>query len=120
MPRSILLRQLAAEVTRGKIDIDLPLRKPSWKLRIAGVNMMRRVACDDNHEVRLRRSGKLTDLRRRLRKSLRQPLEVIDKLRALLQVEERMIILALLAAQLAHIRDTQRHHRQRRIDLQSS
>ena len=118
VPVRILLRQFAAEVSRRRIDVDLALAQTPFELRIARLDVVRRIARHHDDEITLGRTRQLVNLRDRVRKAFRQPLEVVDKLRALLLVEERMILLALLAAQLAHARNAQRHNRQRRIDLQ--
>ena len=44
--------------------------------------------------------------------------EIVNEFRAFFRVEERMVVFALLAAQLADIGNAQRDDRQRRIDLQ--
>ena len=118
VPVGVFLGQLGAEVAGGGVDVDLALAEAAFKLGVAGLDVVRRVAGHDDDEVRLGRAGQLAHLRGGFRKALGQPLEVVDELRALLLVEERMIVFALLAAQLAHVGNAQRHDGQRRIDLQ--
>ena len=118
MPLGIFLGQLGAEVARGGVDVDLALAEPAFKFGVAGLDRMSRVAGHDDDKVGLGRAGQLAHLDRGLRKALGQALEVVNELGALLLVEERMVVFALLAAQLAHVGNAQRNDRQRRIDLQ--
>ena len=118
VPVGVLLGQLGAEVAGGGVDVDLALAQAAFELGVAGLDVMRRIAGHDDDEVGLRRAGQLAHLGGGLGKALGQPLEIVNELGALLLVEERMVVFALLAAQLAHVGNAQGHHGQRRIDLQ--
>ena len=118
MPVGVLLRQLGAEVARGRVDVDLALAQAAFKLGVAGLDGVGRVAGHDDDKVGLGRAGQFADLHRGLREALGQPLEVVDELGALFLVEQGMVVFALLAAQFAHFGNAQSHHGQRRIDLQ--
>ena len=80
--------------------------------------MVRGIAGDDDDEVGVGRAGELAHLGGGFRKALGEPLEVVDELGALLLVEERMVVFALLAAELADLGNAQRDDGQRGIDLQ--
>ena len=120
MPIGIFPGQFGTEVAGGRVDIDLALAQSAGDLGVAGRDGVSRVACLDDDEVGLIRTYQLANLGSRLRKSLGQPLEVVNKLSAFPQVEERVVVFAFLAAQLPHLGDAQRHHGQCRIDLQRS
>ena len=118
MPVRIFLCQLGTEVAGRCIDINFAFAQPAFKLCIAGLDVVRGIAGHDDYKVLVCRTSKLAHLCRSFRKTLAQPLEIVDELRALLQVEHRMIVFAFLAAQLTHLGDAQRNHRQRGIDVQ--
>src|SRR5205814_577864 len=99
---------------------DFALAEPAFKLGIAGLDVMRRIARHHNHEVAFRGSGELMNSADRFRKALAQALEIVNELRTLLLVEERMVFFALLAAQLADLRKAQGNDRKSRVDLQCS
>ena len=114
----VFLCQLGAEVAGSGVNIDLALGQAAGKLGVAGLDVVRRVAGNDDDEVGVGRARQLAHLGRRFRKALGQPLEIVDELRALLQVEERMVVFALLAAQLADVGNAEGDDGQRGIDLQ--
>jgi len=74
---------------------------------------MGRVAGDDDDEVGLGRAGKLTHLDGGLWEAFGQPLEVVNKFCAFAQIEERMVVFAFLAAQLANAGNAECNHGQR-------
>ena len=100
------------------VDVDLALAQPALEFGVAGLDVMRRIAGHNDHEIAFGRAGQLAHLGRRFREALGEPLEVVDEFRALLLVEERPVVFALFAAQLAHIGNAQRHNGQRWINLQ--
>src|SRR5580698_6307751 len=79
---------------------------------------MRRVACDDDHEVGFGRVGEFAYLESAFREALGQAFEIVDKLGALFLVEHRMIFFALLAAQLPNRWNAEGDNRQRGVDLE--
>ena len=89
MPVGVLLRQLGAEVAGGRVDVDLALAQPAFEFGVAGLDVVRRIAGHDDDEVGLGRARQLAHLDGGFGKALGQPLEVVNELRALLQVEER-------------------------------
>src|ERR1019366_7919727 len=117
-PVGVFLRQLAAEVSGSGVDVDFALAEPAFKLRVAGLDVVRGVSGHHDYEIALSGSAQLMNLGNGVRKTLGQALEVVDKLRTLLLIEERMVFLALLAAELADLGNAQRNNRKRRVDLQ--
>ena len=118
VPVGVFLRELGAEVAGGGVDVDLALGQAAFKLGVAGLDVVRRVAGDNDDEVGVGSAGQFAHLGGGLGKALGQPLEVVDELGALLLIEERMVVFALLAAQFADVGNAQCHDGQRRIDLQ--
>ena len=84
MPIRVLLGQFGAEVAGSGVDVDLALAEAAFKLGVAGLDVMGRVAGHHDHKVSLSRARQLAHLGRGLRKALSQALEVVDELGALL------------------------------------
>ena len=114
----VFLCELGAEVAGGGVDVDLALGEAAGKLGVAGLDVMRGIAGNDDDKVGVGRAGKLADLHGGFGKALGEALEVVDELGALFLIEERMIVFALLAAELADVGNAQCDDGQRGIDLQ--
>ncbi len=114
----ILLCQLGAEVAGGGVDVDFALGEAAGKLGVAGLDVVRGIAGDDDDEVGVGRAGELADLGGGFREALGEALEIVDELRALLLIEERVVVFALLAAEFADVGNAQGDDGQRGIDLQ--
>ena len=61
VPIGVLLGELGAEVAGGGVDVDLALGEPALEFGVAGLDVVRRVAGDDDDEVLLGRTRKLAD-----------------------------------------------------------
>ena len=103
----VLLRQLGAEVAGGGVNVDFALGEAAFELGVAGLDVMRGIAGNDDDEVGVGGTGKFADLGCGIGKALGEALEIVDEFRAFFLIEEGMVIFALLAAELADVGNAQ-------------
>src|ERR1700686_2986862 len=80
----ILFGKLGAEVACGGIDVDLAFAEAAFKLGVAGFDVVRRVAGDDDDQVGFGSTSEFARFGGGFRKALGEPLEVVDEFCALL------------------------------------
>ena len=118
MTVSVFAGQLDPEIACGAEHGDLALGKAAGQLRVAGLDVRGSVAGNNDEQVVRLGVCQLAKLRDGFRKRFLKALEVVQKLRALLRFEERAIVVALLAREVADFGNAHDNDGQRGIDCQ--
>ncbi len=87
MAIGVFFRELGAEVSGGGVDVDFALGEAAGKFCVAGLDVVRGIAGDDDDEVGIGCAAEFADFDGRFGKAFGEALEIVNELGAFFLVE---------------------------------